>query len=83
MLVSANHTPFPWVEGENAPVHSSSGLGNSAGVGVRHSQKLHLYSSAVNGRRNAKGCQGAPILGLEYRKEEGVGAEDGIMTVPD
>jgi hypothetical protein len=58
-------------------------LGNSAGVGVRHSQKLHLYSSAVNGRRNAQGCQGTPILGLEYRKEEGVSAGDGIMIVPD
>lgn len=47
-------------------------LGNSAGVGVRHSQELHLYSSAINGCRNAQGCQGAPILGLEYWKEEGV-----------
>jgi hypothetical protein len=62
-------------------------LSNPAGVGVRHSQELHLYSSAPNGCRNAQGCQGAPILGLEYRKEEGVGAvkwhHDGSRLRPD
>lgn len=47
-------------------------LSNPVGAGIRYSQELHLHSGAINGRRNAQSRQGATIVGLEYRKEEGV-----------
>lgn len=43
-------------------------LGNTDGVGVRHSQKLHLCSDTIDGSGHPQGCQDPPVVGLEYRQ---------------
>ena len=41
-------------------------LGNPDGVGVCHSQELHLCPDTIDGSGHAQGGQDPPVVGLEY-----------------
>lgn len=45
---------------------------NTAGVGLRYPQELHLRPSAANCSGYAQSCQGPPGMGLEHWKEKGL-----------
>lgn len=48
---------------------------DATGLGVRHSQELHLHPGPVDGGGDAQGRPGAEGLGLGYREEEAEIAE--------